>query len=107
MDTTSKAAPAAAVLTAKEVKAMKVAELRSALEARGCATDGLKPVLTARLLEVIASEEAGQAAASDESAPAQLLPEPDAAPKAVRGKKITPAKETPSRPLRTSTRINR
>lgn len=107
MDTTSKAAPAAAVLTAKEVKAMKVAELRSALEARGCATDGLKPVLTARLLEVIASEEAGQAAASDESAPAQLLPEPDAAPKAVRGKKITPAKETPARPLRTSTRINR
>ena len=50
----------------KDVKAMKVVELRSALYARGLSTDGLKPALTARLLESLAS---GALAVEAEAAP--------------------------------------
>ncbi|EOD39986.1 hypothetical protein EMIHUDRAFT_312928 [Emiliania huxleyi CCMP1516] len=48
---TAPSAPSAATCAAiKEVKAMRVAELRASLSARGLPTDGLKPVLLARLL---------------------------------------------------------
>ena len=42
-----------APLSASAVKAMKVVELRAALAERSLPTDGLKPVLAARLLEAV------------------------------------------------------
>ena len=51
-------------LSEKQIKAMKVVELRAALEERGCATDGLKPALLARLLEHAAAAATTIAAAT-------------------------------------------
>ena len=59
----------AKALTEREVKAMKVIELRGALQVRGLQTEGLKPTLTARLLASIASIASG-APAVEEAAPA-------------------------------------
>ena len=67
----------AKALTEREVKAMKVIELRGALQVRGLQTEGLKPTLTARLLASIASgapavEEAAPADGDDAADPSLL-----------------------------------
>ena len=75
---TEAADDAAPALDEATIKAMKVAELKDALSARGLDTDGKKAQLAARLLKAVAAaavapvEEAAPAA--EEEAPAIVLP---------------------------------
>jgi hypothetical protein len=73
--TEAAAEEAAPALDEATIKAMKVAELKDALSARGLDTDGKKAQLAARLLKAVAAAAAPvEAAPEEEAAPAIVLP---------------------------------
>ena len=72
---TEAADDAAPALDEATIKAMKVAELKDALSARGLDTDGKKAQLAARLLKAVAAAVAPvETPAAEEEAPAIVLP---------------------------------
>ena len=108
------AAAASSGLSVAAAKAMKVAELRAALEERGLTTDGLKPALLARLLAAIAPPTAGESTARVTSpnmtkdAPQTPAPASSRAQRAVHSSRLSAA--APSAAVserRTSTRLAR
>ena len=103
-------AEAPPTLSEAAVKAMKVVELRAALEERGLATDGLKPALATRLLQAVTDAEP----ASVDTASAEPLqekavepPQPLEVPRSSRRAAGTASKTPAEVPVPSSGRASR